>query len=106
MRAATLEVRLEELGVLRFFSRPRASKDKPYLGLPEKVSKTPMGPRGDPAGLYEPIISMKQIDHSRAKLKGKSYSIIKQKVYPERQKDKKKLQQLLQVHHQHIHRNG
>lgn len=30
MRLATLEVRLEELGVLRSFSRPRVSNDNPY----------------------------------------------------------------------------
>jgi transposase InsO family protein len=30
MRAATLECRLEELGVLRSFSRPRVSNDNPY----------------------------------------------------------------------------
>ncbi|MFM8259018.1 MAG: hypothetical protein ACKN83_04215 [Vulcanococcus sp.] len=30
MRAATLEVRLEELGVLRSFSRPLVSNDNPY----------------------------------------------------------------------------
>ena len=30
MRAATLESRLEELGVLRSFSRPRESNDNPY----------------------------------------------------------------------------
>jgi len=30
MRAATLDVRLEELGVLRSFSRPRVSNDNPY----------------------------------------------------------------------------
>ncbi len=30
MRAATLESRLEELGVLRSFSRPRVSHDHPY----------------------------------------------------------------------------
>jgi transposase InsO family protein len=30
MRAATLESRLEELGVLRSFSRPRMSNDNPY----------------------------------------------------------------------------
>ena len=30
MRAATLEVRLEELGVLRSLSRPRVSNDNPY----------------------------------------------------------------------------
>jgi transposase InsO family protein len=30
MRAATLEARLEELGVLRLFSRPRVSNDNPY----------------------------------------------------------------------------
>ena len=29
-RAATLEVRLEELGVLRFFSRPRVSDENSY----------------------------------------------------------------------------
>ncbi len=29
-RAATLETRLEELGVLRSFSRPRVSNDNPY----------------------------------------------------------------------------
>ena len=33
MRAATLEVRLEELGVLRSFSRPRVSNDNPYSEL-------------------------------------------------------------------------
>jgi len=30
MRAGTLESRLEELGVLRSFSRPRVSNDNPY----------------------------------------------------------------------------
>ena len=30
MRSATLEVRLEELGVLRSCSRPRVSNDYPY----------------------------------------------------------------------------
>jgi transposase InsO family protein len=30
LRAATLEARLEELGVLRSFSRPRVSNDNPY----------------------------------------------------------------------------
>ena len=30
MRAATLECHLEELGVLRSFSRPRVSNDNPY----------------------------------------------------------------------------
>ncbi len=30
VRAATLESRLEELGVLRFFSRPCVSNDNPY----------------------------------------------------------------------------
>jgi len=30
MRAATLESRLEELGILRSFSRPRVSNDNPY----------------------------------------------------------------------------
>jgi transposase InsO family protein len=30
MRAATLESRMEELGVLRSFSRPRVSNDNPY----------------------------------------------------------------------------
>jgi len=30
MRAATLESRLKELGVLRSFSRPRVSNDNPY----------------------------------------------------------------------------
>ena len=30
MRAATLEARLEELGILRSFSRPRVSNDNPY----------------------------------------------------------------------------
>ncbi len=30
MRATTLEARLEELGVLRTFSRPRVSNDNPY----------------------------------------------------------------------------
>ena len=40
MRAATLEVRLEELGVLRSFSRPRVSNDNPYSGTPEKGKST------------------------------------------------------------------
>ena len=31
MRAVTLECRLEELGVLRWFSRPRLSNDNPYF---------------------------------------------------------------------------
>jgi transposase InsO family protein len=30
MRATTLESRLEELGILRSFSRPRVSNDNPY----------------------------------------------------------------------------
>ena len=30
LRAATLESRLEELGVVRSFSRPRVSNDNPY----------------------------------------------------------------------------
>jgi transposase InsO family protein len=30
MRAAMLESRIEELGVLRFFSRARVSNDNPY----------------------------------------------------------------------------
>ena len=30
MRGATLESRLEEMGVLSSFSRPRVSKDNPY----------------------------------------------------------------------------
>jgi transposase InsO family protein len=30
MRGATLESRLEEMGVLRSFSRPRVSNDNPY----------------------------------------------------------------------------
>ena len=30
MRVATLETRLEDLGVLRSFSRPRVSNDNPY----------------------------------------------------------------------------
>ena len=30
MRAATLESRLDEMGVLRSFSRPRVSNDNPY----------------------------------------------------------------------------
>ena len=34
MRAATLESRLEELGVLRSFSRPRVSNDNPYSECP------------------------------------------------------------------------
>ena len=33
MRGATLEVRLEELGVLRSFSMPRVSNDNPYYEL-------------------------------------------------------------------------
>jgi len=50
MRAATLESRLEELGVLRSFSRPRVSNDNPYsesLFLPVKYRPdyptTPVG---------------------------------------------------------------
>jgi len=37
MRAATLECRLEELGVLRSYSRPRVSNDNPYS---ETLSRT------------------------------------------------------------------
>jgi transposase InsO family protein len=50
MRTATLESRLEELGVLRSFSRPRFSNDNPYsesLFLPVKYRPdyptTPVG---------------------------------------------------------------
>jgi len=39
LRAATLESRLEELGVLRSFSRPRVSNDNPYSGSPEKGNR-------------------------------------------------------------------
>ena len=41
MRAATLESPMEELGVLRSFSRPRVSNDNPYSGLPEKARASP-----------------------------------------------------------------
>jgi len=47
MRAATLESRLEELGVLRSFSRPRVSNDNPYsesLFPPLPVKMTPLHP--------------------------------------------------------------
>ena len=33
MRAATLESRLEEMGVLRSFSRPRVPNENPLLGM-------------------------------------------------------------------------
>jgi transposase InsO family protein len=39
LRAATLESRLEELGVLRSFSRPRVSNDNSYSKSP--VSECP-----------------------------------------------------------------
>ena len=39
MRAATMERYLEELGVLRAFSRLRVSNDKPYLELPISTLK-------------------------------------------------------------------
>jgi hypothetical protein len=39
MRAATLEVRLEELGVLRSFSRPRVSNDSPYSEVLFRTAK-------------------------------------------------------------------
>ena len=39
MRAATLESRLEELGVLRSFSRPRVSNDNPYSEAQFKTLK-------------------------------------------------------------------
>ena len=39
MRAATLESRLEELGVLRLFSRPRVSNDNPYSESLLRTSK-------------------------------------------------------------------
>ena len=46
MRAATLESRLEELGVLRSFSRPRVSNDNPYSeSLFRKVKYRPDYPR-------------------------------------------------------------
>ena len=47
MRAATLEVRLEELGVLRSFSRPRVSNDNPYSeSLFRTVKYRPNYPNG------------------------------------------------------------
>jgi putative transposase len=46
MRAATLESRLEELGVLRSFSRPRVSNDNPYSeSLFRTVNYRPNYPR-------------------------------------------------------------
>ena len=46
MRAATLESRLEELGVLRSFSRPRDSNDNPYSeSLFRTVNDRPDDPR-------------------------------------------------------------
>jgi transposase InsO family protein len=46
MRAATLECRLEELGVLRSFSRPRVSNDNPYSeSLFLTVKNRPDAPR-------------------------------------------------------------
>ena len=39
MRAATLESRLEELGVLRSFSRPRVSSDNPYTESLFRIAK-------------------------------------------------------------------
>jgi transposase InsO family protein len=54
MRAATLESRLEELGVLRSFSRARVSNDNPYS---ESLFRTlkyrpdyPGGPLPQPGG--------------------------------------------------------
>ena len=41
MRAATLESRLEELGVLRSFSRPRVSNDNPYSESLFRTAKYP-----------------------------------------------------------------
>ena len=54
LRAATLESRLEELGVLRSFSRPRVSNDNPYSEslfrtlkyLPDYPSR-PFGSKGE-----------------------------------------------------------
>jgi len=46
MRVATLETRLEELGVLRSFSRPRVSNDNPYSeSLFRTVKYRPDNPR-------------------------------------------------------------
>ena len=46
MRAATLNCRLEELGVLRSFSRPRVSNDNPYSeSLFLTVKNRPDAPR-------------------------------------------------------------
>lgn len=54
MRAATLESRLEELGVLRSFSRPRVSNDNPYSeSLFRSVKYRPDYPR-------KPFASKKQ----------------------------------------------
>jgi len=39
LRAATLEVRLEELGVLRSFARPRVSNNNPYNELLFRTAK-------------------------------------------------------------------
>jgi putative transposase len=51
MRAATLESRLEELGVLRSFSRPRVSNDNPYSESLFRTAKYrpdyPRRPRAD-----------------------------------------------------------
>lgn len=44
LRAATLEVRLEGLGVLRSFSRHRVSNDKPYSELFRTAKNRPVYP--------------------------------------------------------------
>ena len=54
MRAATLESRLEELGVLRSFSRPRVSNDNPFSeSLFRTVKYRPDYPRRPFSGLEE-----------------------------------------------------
>jgi len=55
MRAATLETRLEELGVLRSFSRPRVSNDNPYSeSLFRTVKTDPTTPGGPFAARTKP----------------------------------------------------
>jgi transposase InsO family protein len=54
MRAATLESRLEELGVLRSFSRPRVSNDNPFSeSLFRTVKYRPDYPRRPFSGVEE-----------------------------------------------------
>ena len=54
MRAATLEARLEKLGILRSFSRPRVSNDNPYSeSLFKTIKYRPDYPRRPFTNKYE-----------------------------------------------------